>query len=246
MRSFYKITGLSLALSIILCGCIPSFKNDFDNSSFLGLDDNSKSLVQDESNSLNSQENDTASNNLTVPSFDEDSKDCGVSSNDSSNAAITQNIEYKFSSTSLTAVSNVDPSIAEAIDSPHVFETGETEEGWYVVLTEISVTNLLEKPQLVVLNSVSLAQADSISKPIMGSTMSMRYYKEGDASGKDYFKLTLDSNETIRCEVGFLVCKENFEYSEEFGSEPFFYVNPDGVYPANDNARFIPVDLTYE
>lgn len=231
---------------MILCGCDLKLKDKFDDSSISGLDDNSTNLIQEESNSLDLQEDDTPYSDSRIPPLDKNLEDNSLESEDSSISVITQNVEYRFSSTHLTAVSKVDSLIAEAIDSPHVFETGETEEGWYIVLTEMSVTNLLDKPQLVVLNSVSLAQADSINKPIMGSTMSMRYYKEGDESGKDYFKLTLDGNETIQCEVGFLLCKENFEYSKEFGSESFFYINPDGVYPANDNARFVSVELTYE
>lgn len=153
---------------------------------------------------------------------------------------ITSGVEYQFETCDLVAVSTVEPSVAAAIDSPHIYQDGQVETGWYVAFADITVTNVSAKDQYIMLNAVSIARVEN-GNAVMGTTSSMRYYDGGDSSSKQYLGVSIGAGEQVTAHVGFLVNKDHLGQGQIA-----FYINPDGVSPANDNTRVVPITITYQ
>lgn len=152
----------------------------------------------------------------------------------------TKGLRYQFSSRDITAVSKVDPAVAEAIDSTHIGLDGQAEDGWYVAFADVSVTNLTDEDQYVMLNTISIAEVEDGSS-ITGTICGMRYYEDGDSDSKQYFGVSIGAGETLNAHVGFQIGSMHLGRGQTA-----FYINPDGVSPANDNTRFLPITITYQ
>ncbi len=175
--------------------------------------------------------------NISTDVYSTANSDTEAISND---GIVTSGLEYKFASYEVTAVSNVTPDIAKAIDSPHIGQDGQAEAGWYVAFADVTVTNISGNDQYVMLNCISIAQIANGSAAT-GTVSSMRYYDGGTPSSKQYFGVSIGAGETISANVGFLINKDRLGQDDIA-----FYINPDGVSPANDNTRVVPITITYQ
>ncbi|MEG0597361.1 MAG: hypothetical protein RR502_04860 [Oscillospiraceae bacterium] len=157
--------------------------------------------------------------------------------NAESQSVITQNVMYSFADTNLTMLKSIDLVIGKAMDYDRMNESGALEDGYSVAVTQMTVKNMLDAPQTVMLNNVSLSFTDD-GAPISAS-ISMRYFDQGDASSSAYFKCALEANEELACTVGFLINDSWLAYGE-----PIFSINPSGTFPPDEDARFVPITLT--
>ena len=162
-------------------------------------------------------------------------------------SVITGNVEYTFETDTFTALSQVEPTIAQAVDTPAIDSiTGAADPDWYLVLADVTYTNLLNEPQQVMLNAVKISAADQAGESMWGADQSMRYLEGGDHTGKDTFKLLLQGGESKTCRVGFLVDGAFYSQQLENGGTPVIKVNPDGLWPDNDRTRLHPVTILWE
>ncbi|MEG2138924.1 MAG: hypothetical protein RRY64_09725, partial [Oscillospiraceae bacterium] len=93
------------------------------------------------------------------PSSPSDS-DANSEANTESQSVITQNVMYSFANTNLTMLKSIDPVIGKAMDYDRMNESGALEDGYSVAVTQMTVKNMLDVPQTVMLNNVSLSFAD--------------------------------------------------------------------------------------
>lgn len=216
---------------------IEEYVNDLE----VGDDEKIESDIESDISESQNISEENNSNSTETEGMDEYKNTENKITDETEESLVTAGIEYQFDSYNIVAVSSVSEAIAAAINSPHINKTGEAEPGWYVAITSLTISNISDATQYIMLNGVSIVRIDGEGAPVKGSTCSMRYYDKGNPNSKQYFGITLAANETRSVSVGFLIDKE-FLGDGEYA----FLINPDGIWPGNENTREVPITLIFK
>lgn len=199
--------------------------------------DSTKSDTLAESSSILDQ-SDTSAENSSI--IEQSSQPSGENEDNkpvtSPISVIADNIEYTFANTDFVAFKHVDPEIASKITF-YVDKNGNVQEGYSVVLLDISLENLLNTNKYTMVSYLGIATK---YKGIYEPFGEVCYFSNGDSTSKRYYEYTLSPNENLTCTIGFMV--GDWVLSGE--NESCLYFNPSAEFPLKNDAQIIPITVT--